>query len=131
MRSALFFIAAAVLLGGCTTITRLDGSICAEKDDGAVPVEAVQVMNTNWLLLSFAPIASGDPEHPDTCTYRWFTNTVTLQNQLDMLEAEVRRAGADRATDVETEINSESAFFFLLQREKIHTSAVLVKDAQP
>ena len=60
-----------------------------------------------------------------------FTNTVTLDNQLRMLEAEAKRVGAKRAVDVTSDSSKESVLFFLLKREKLHTSAVLVKDPDP
>jgi len=123
--------AAAALVCGCATVKRLDGSRCAPVREGCEPVSAVHIMNTNWMLLSFIPIASGDPQHPNEKSCLWFRDTVTLRNQMVMLESEVRRAGASRAENVFTECNSESVFVFLLQREKMHTSAVLVKDVEP
>lgn len=127
MRAAAFFLAAA-LLCGCTTVVRLEGGSCQPPGDGAEPVEAVQVMNTNWRLLSFIPLASGDPENPNRCTCKWFCNTVTLKSQMEMLEAEIRRSGATRAVRVTSDVSRERALFFLFLREKLHTSAVLVRD---
>ncbi|MBQ6915002.1 MAG: hypothetical protein IJQ65_04715 [Kiritimatiellae bacterium] len=119
--------AAAALLSGCATIDSLDCVRHAPVEGGMTPVENVQVMNTNWKLLSCIPLASGDPAQPNTVACRMFRNTVTLQNQLDMLEAEARRTGAKKAVDVTTEYSNERVLFFLLLREKILTSATLVK----
>ena len=130
MRRMLLSFAAA-LACGCATVDRLDGSRCAPVADGREPVSSVHIMNTNWQLFSFIPIASGDPRRPNELSCRWFTDTVTLQNQMAMLESEVRRAGASRAENVFTECNSESVFVFLLQHEKMHTSAVLEKEVEP
>ena len=124
----LAFCAAAAILGGCATIDRLDGSMFKKTDDGMVPVEAVHVMNTNWRLLSCIPLGSGNPDNPNRCSCCMFKNTVTLDNQLRMLEAEAKRVGAKRAVDVISDSSKESVLFFLLKREKLHTSAVLVKD---
>ena len=124
-----FVCAATALLAGCATIDRVNGGRCAPVGSDAVPVETVQVMNTNWLLFSFVPIASGDPERPNMAFCRWLENTVTLQNQMNMLEAEARRVGADKALDVTTSYSDENVFLLLLVREKILTSAVLVKDS--
>lgn len=118
----------AVFLAGCATIDRVPGDMCAPDGRDAVPVEAVQVMNTNWMLLSFLPIASGDVRRPNECTCRWFRNTVGLPGQMKMLEDEMRLAGATRAVNVATAYSTERVLFFLLLREKIRTSAVLVKD---
>ena len=117
----------AALLAGCATVDRLDGSRCATTADGKTPVETIQVMNTNWLLLSCIPIASGDPTQPNLCTCRWFRNTVTLENQMSMLEAEAARADTNKAIDVTTTYSDERVFFFLLLREKMLTSATLMK----
>ena len=130
MRRMLLSFAVA-LFCGCATVDRLDGSRCAPVAEGREPVSTVHIMNTNWRLLSFIPIVSGDPQNPNGWSCLWFTDAVTLQNQMAMLESEVRRAGASRAENVFTECNSESVFVFLLQHEKMHTSAVLVKEVGP
>ena len=127
----LAFCIVAAALGGCATIDRIDGKLCKGTADGMVPVEVVQVMNTNWKLLACIPIGSGNPDEPNLCSCRWFTNTVTLDNQLRMVDAEARRVGAKRAVDVISDSSKESVLFFLLKREKLHTSAVLVKDPVP
>jgi len=127
----LAFCVVAAALGGCATVDRLDSKLCEKTYDGQVPVEVVHVMNTNWKLLACIPLGSGNPEEPNMCSCRWFTNTVTLDNQLRMLETEKRRIGAKRAVDVISDSSKESVLFFLLKREKLHTSAVLVKDPVP
>ena len=127
----LAFCVAAAILGGCATVDRLDGNLCKKTDDGMVPVEVIQVMNTNWRLLSCIPLGSGNPDMPNECSCRMFCDTVTLSNQLRMIDAEVRRVGAKRAVNVISDSSNESVLFFLLKREKLHTSAVLVKDPDP
>ena len=127
----LAFCAVAAVLGGCATVDRLDGKLCEKTYDGMVPVEVVHVMNTNWRLLSCIPLGSGNPDKPNLCRCRMFTNTVTLDNQLRMIEAEAKRSGAKRAVEVTSDSSKESVLFFLLKRERLHTSAVLVKDPDP
>jgi len=127
----LAFCVVAAVLGGCATVDRLDGKLCEKTYDGMVPMEVVQVMNTNWRLLACIPLGSGDPVNPNKCSCRWFSNTVTLDNQLRMIDAEAKRVGAKRAVDVISDSSKESVLFFLLKREKLHTSAVLVKDPDP
>ena len=127
----LAFCVVAAVLGGCATVDRLDSKLCEKTYDGMVPVEVVHVMNTNWRLLACIPLGSGNPEIPNRCKCRMFTNTVTLDNQLRMIDAEAKRVGAKRAVDVTSDSSKESVLFFLLKREKLHTSAVLVKDPDP
>ena len=117
-----------VALGGCsTTLTRLPPPE-GLKTPGVDPIEAVEISNANLLLLSCIPIASGDPQSPNSGDCTWFEDTTTVANQLMMLENEASRVGATRAMNVATLKTDEALFFFLLQREKIHTSAVLVRD---
>ena len=127
----LAFCVVAAVLGGCATVDRLDGKLCEKTYDGMVPAEVIHVMNTNWRLLACIPLGSGNPEIPNRCKCRMFTNTVTLDNQLRMIEDEAKRVGAKRAVDVVSDSSKESVLFFLLKREKLHTSAVLVKDPVP
>jgi hypothetical protein len=127
VKALAFFLAAAVL-SGCATVGRVDGSRCTNGlAEGRAALESVQVMNSVWKLFSFIPLASGDPLMPNGATCRFFEDTATLQNQLDMLQAEVRRVGATKVEDVVTMYSEERVFFFLLLREKIRTSATLVR----
>ena len=128
-RTILLFALAAC--AGCTTsITRLPPPTALRTAD-VVPIEAVEISNANLLLLSLLPLASGDPDAPNAGAFRWFTDTLSVANQVQMLEAEAARVGATRAVEVTTLKTDESLLFFLLQREKMHTSAILVKDAPP
>lgn len=121
-------IAAAAVLSGCATVSRVDGARCHAETMGAISaLESVQVMNSGWKLLSCIPLASGDPRNPGKVTCRLFRDTVKLQSQLDMLEAEARRVGAKKVENVMTSYSEERVFLFLLLREKILTSATLVK----
>lgn len=121
-------ILVAVALCGCsTTLTRLPAPKGLHEPN-AQPLAAVEVSNASLLFLSVLPIASGDPSAPNSGGGLWFEDSTTVANQLKMLEDEAARIGATRAVDVTTLRTDESLFFFLLQREKIHTSAILVRD---
>ena len=130
MRQVIVAVAMSALVGCSTTLTRLPPPR-ALKTAGVVPIEAIEVSNANLLLLSFIPIASGDPDAPNAGAFRWFTDTLSVANQVQMLEAEAARVGATRAVEVATLKTDESLLFFLLLREKMHTSAILVKDSTP
>ena len=127
MGTKAFVLGAGLCLVGCASVTRLDNCRGMKVEDGLTPIETVEIFNSNWLLLSFIPIASGDPDSPNEETTCPFRDTVTVENQMKMLEAEVRRTGARKAINVMTVSTDETAFMFLLMREKLHTTAVLVK----
>ena len=117
----------AVSLLGCSSVRGIADFRGVKVEDGVEPIEVVDVYNTNWLLLSLLPIASGDPNNPDGWTTCFFRDKATVENQIRMLEAEAKRVGASRAINVTTVTTDEAAFLFLFLREKIHTSAVLVR----
>ena len=128
MKRAFAVLALSAAFAGCTTtLTRLPLPKGLEAD-GLHPIETVEVSNAAVLFLSFIPIASGDPAAPNSGGVRWFEETTTLDSQMKMLEAEASRVGATRAVGVQTLLTDESFFVFLLKREKIHTSAVLVRE---
>ena len=90
-------------------------------------IETVEIENTGWLLFKFIPLGSGDPAHPNESGCRLFQNTVVLQNNLDMLEAEMKRVKAGRAVNLTSRKTDESIFVILLTRHAYHTSAVLLR----
>ena len=126
MRGLVIAVLAAALCG-CSSVRAITDFRGVKVEDGVEPIEVVDIYNTNWLLLSFLPIASGDPDNPDGWTTCFFRDKATVENQIRMLEAEAKRVGASRAINVTTVTTDEAAFLFLFLREKFHTSAVLVK----
>ena len=122
-----FALAAALAVCGCSSVKRISDFRGVKVDDGLEPIEVVDIYNSNWLLLSLLPIASGDPDNPDGWTTCFFRNKATVENQIRMLEAEAKRVGAKRAVNVTTTSTDEAALLILFLREKYHTSAVLVK----
>ena len=117
----------AVSLLGCSSVRGIADFRGVKVEDGVEPIEVVDIYNTNWLLLSLLPIASGDPDNPDGWTTCFFRDKATVENPIRMLEAEAKRVGASRAVSVTTTSTEEEAFLILFLREKYHTSAVLVK----
>ena len=112
---------------GCSTIRRAADYHGAGIEDGARPIETVEIENTAWLLFKFIPLGSGDPSRPDEFGCRLFQNTVNLQNNIDMLQAEMRRVKASRAINITSRKTDETVFVILLTRHAYHTSAVLLR----
>lgn len=119
--------AALALSAGCASVSVSDDVGGVRVEGGLEPIESVEVSNTSWLFFACLPIASGDVDNPNGHTCDWFSNTATPANQLKMLQAEADRVGARRALNVTTLTTDEDFFLFVFLRNKIHTSAVLVK----
>ena len=112
---------------GCATIHRATDYHGVAIEDGELPIETVEIENTAWLLFKFIPLGSGDPSHPNMSSCRLFQNTVVLQNNLDMLESEMKRVKASRAINLVSRKTDETIFVILLTRPAYHTSAVLLR----
>ena len=97
------------------------------SENGEQPIETIEIENTGWLLFRCIPLGSGDPLRPNEMTCRFFRNTVTLQNNLEMLEDEMERVGAKRVENLISRKTDESMFILLLTRRSYHSSAVLLK----
>ena len=120
-------LCAAAFVAGCATIKRAEEYHGVSIEDGEQPLETVEIENTGWLVFRCIPLGSGDPLRPNETTCRFFRNTVTLQNNLEMLEDEMERRSAKRVTNLTSRKTDESIFFILLTRRAYHTSAVLLK----
>ncbi len=120
-RAAVLFVLGA-LLSGCASVY-----VC---DKGDHTVAAVN--NTCWYLFNWIPVASGDPDRPNRNRTRLFSETVTLENNMKLLETAMRDRHATGLVNVNSYTTDESVLFFLLTRHACHTSAELVtplKDA--
>ena len=108
-------ILACALLGGCATVT--------VSREGAT---MVNIENSGWYLLNFIPIASGNPARPNSCTTRLFSKTVTLENNVKMLDKVIRDEGAVAVRDINSFTIDEHVLLILLKRHSYHTSAQLL-----
>lgn len=90
----------------------------------------VDISNSSWLLLNFIPLASGCPEHPDAHHCRLFQNSVTLENNMKLLDYAVRREGAVDFGEIVSHRSDENIFFILLKHRVCHTSAELIFDLE-
>lgn len=108
-------ILACALLGGCATVT--------VSREGAT---MVNIENSGWYLLNFIPIASGNPDRPNACTTRLFSKTVTLENNVKMLDKVIRDEDAAAVRDINSFTIDEHVLLILLKRHAYHTSAQLL-----
>lgn len=108
-------ILACALVGGCATVT--------VSRDGAT---MVNIENSGWYLLNFIPLASGNPMRPNACTTRLFSKTVTLENNVKMLDKVIRDEGAVAVRDINSFTIDEHVLLILLKRHSYHTSAQLL-----
>lgn len=124
-----FLLISAACLSGCATINRTCVYHDVKIENGQTPIESVEIENSGWLLFKCLPLGSGDLRQPNQNTFRGFTDTVTLQNNLAMLDYEIEATGATAIANLTSRKTEENYLFVVLTRHAYHTSAVLVKDA--
>ena len=122
MRQLPLLVALALTLGGCSTVRFCDVG-------GQTTVD---VTNTGWYLLNVIPVVSGDPDAPNAFGCRLFSDTVSLANNVRMLETAVKRRvqGADAASlrfgKVVSYLSDETVLPLVLKLHACHTSAIIV-----
>lgn len=116
IRSTVIAALAALLLAGCASVR------ISSKGDRTM----VDINNTGWYLLNLIPLASGDPHDPNGCSCMLFRRTVTLENNMKLLDYAVRKTGAESFGSVVSYTTDESVLFILLKRHVCHTSAELI-----
>ena len=123
----IFALLALFAMAGCATVTTAHNYRGVNVEGGVVPIESVVIENTGWKMFNFIPIGGGNPEKPNRCSCRLFKDTTTLQNNMDMLEREMKSVGATRIVNLCSRKIDESVFILLLTRTACRTSAVLLK----
>ena len=109
--------ALAALLAGCSTVT-------VSRNGSTM----VNIENSGWYLLNFIPIASGNPAKPNSFSTRLFSKTVTLENDVKMLDKVIADEGAVAIRDLNSFTIDEHILLILFKRHAYHTSAQLLME---
>ena len=88
----------------------------------------VNIENSGWYLLNFIPIASGNPASPNSFSTRLFSKTVTLENNVKMLDKVIADEGAVAIRDLNSFTIDEHILLILFKRHAYHTSAQLLME---
>ncbi|MBQ8113206.1 MAG: hypothetical protein IJ146_08365 [Kiritimatiellae bacterium] len=120
------FAAIIALACGCTTINSTTAFNGVKVDGSRTPVETVEVENSGWFLFTCIPIASGNPSRPNAFSCKWFSNTVKLKNNINVLHERMKERGVEEVSNLTSHCDDEKYLVFLLARRSYHTSAVLL-----
>lgn len=128
MKNAILLAFLCMAFGGCMTY-RTTAEWRNTRSDGSMrPALTVQIENSGWYLFDCLPIACGNPAKPNGNSMRWFSNTVTLQNNLDVLTAIMRENDCTTLSNLASRETDDFYYFFLLYRRACHTSAVIFSE---
>ncbi len=117
----------ALMCTGCTSVHMTKSFNHVRVDGGARPTTTVEIENSGWYLLSFIPIASGDIENPNENSCTWFSNTVTLENNIRVLKGVMQHERVREVANLTSHCSDEKYLVFILTRRAYHTSAVLLQ----
>lgn len=120
-------LAAALLASGCLTSEVSHAPDGVPGDGGEEHMMTVEIENTGWFLFDCIPIACGNPGGLDKCSTSVFSDTLSLQTNIDALGRILEREGAYSIGTLASHEESEYVLIFLLSRRAVHTSATLMK----
>lgn len=112
---------------GCMTTQMSDVMKDVPSDGGARQKMTVEVRNTGWFLFDCIPLVCGDPKGPDAVATRFFTDTLTLQSNLDVLGKIIEQNDGYRLGSVSSHEEGEGFLVFIVTRRSFHTSATLMR----
>lgn len=96
-------------------------------DGGARQKLTVEVRNTGWFLFDCIPLVCGNPKAPDKVTTCLFTDTLTIQSNLDVLGKIIEENDGYRLGAVSSHEEGEGFLVFIVTRRSCHTSATLMR----
>jgi len=110
-----FVLTLALLFSGCATVQ-------VASENGRTMADAE---NSSWRIFWWLPLGGGDCDDPNDDFCVWFRNTVTLKNNMKLLDYAREKKGARSVKDVQSYFTDEY-YLFILRRSAMHTSAELV-----
>lgn len=112
-----------LLLAGCSSVQTTVSYPSANAKLGERPVASLVVENNGYYLFGLFPVFTGD--HRERHRTVWFKNTVTLENNVRMIEEEAKKHGDVVIDDLVT-VGGDYAIpytIWLLSRRMLSTSA--------
>ena len=104
---------------------------CASVHVSHAGKDMVTIENTGWYLFNVIPLASGDADNPNGHTCKLFSDTVTLESNMKLLDYAMDRENAVAVRNLTSFTTEEYILIILLRRYVYHTSAELVKASEP
>lgn len=126
MRRALM-LPLALMLAGCMTTQLSETMKDIAADGGERQMMTVEVRNTGWFLFDCIPLVCGDPDHPDSFSSRFFTDTLTLRSNIAVLGDIIKKNDGYRIGSLTSHEEGEGFLVFIVTRQSFHTSATLMR----
>ena len=127
MKTYLSFIFLCLFMAGCTTVQKSETFPKINELSPIQPVASVVVENYGYYLFGIWPIWCGDVENPNSASCDWFTDTVTIDNNVKLIQKEADSYGEGVSLgELKTEVETSGSFSaWILWRKIITTSACI------
>ena len=127
MKTYLYFIFLCLFMVGCTTVQKSEVFPKINELSPIQPVASVVVENYGYYLFGIWPIWCGDVENPNSASCDWFTDTVTIDNNVKLIQKEADSYGEGASLgELKTEVETSGSFSaWILWRKIITTSACI------
>ena len=111
---------------GCMTVEVSEAMRGVPGTGDTAQKMTVEVRNTGWFLFDCIPLICVDPQRPDAVSCRFFSDTLTLQNNLTVLSEVIEREKASVLGSIVSHEEGEGFLTFVVTRQSYHTSATLM-----
>lgn len=122
-------ISFSLFVSGCATVQKSETFPKINELSPIQPVASIVVENYGYYLFGILPLWCGDIEEPNTAGCDWFTDTVTIDNNVKLIKKEADSYGDDVSLgELKTEVKTSGSFSaWILWRKIITTSACVFK----
>lgn len=129
MKNLLLSLCTAFIFAGCTTMHLSETFPKINEKSPIQPAASIVVENYGYYLFGIWPIICGDVNAPNSASCDWFTDTVTIDNNVKLVKHEADKYGSEVILgDLKTEIKSSGSFSaWIFWRKIITTSACIYR----
>lgn len=122
-------ISFSLFVSGCATVQKSETFPKINELSPIQPVASIVVENYGYYLFGILPLWCGDIEEPNTAGCDWFTDTVTIDNNVKLIKKEADSYGDGVSLgELKTEVKTSGSFSaWILWRKIITTSACVFK----
>ena len=119
------------LLAGCATTevsTEFNQDTTVENKH---PLGVINAENYGYYLFGILPILAGSPDEPNEVSLTFFEDTVTVENNQNMLNLEAKKLDADVLTDIRHHTYWTGEFsFWIIWRQVLSSNAIALKNRE-
>ncbi len=113
------------LLCSCATTQVSDNFPQNAKIDSQKPVALISSENYGYYLFGYLPLITGDPVQANKNTLTFFEDTVTIENNHEMINKEAQKVGATRLSSLGDNVDWTGGFsLWIIWKQVMKSTAI-------